>query len=65
MFTLEEEKIIYEKFKNAIWVIEHIMNNKECQEDFGKNELKALNYTKKYISALIEPQKERLEKDYE
>lgn len=61
MYTLEEEKAIYEKFKNAIWVIEHIVDNKACQKDFGENELWAINYTKNYISALIEPQKERLE----
>ena len=62
MHTLEKEKVIYEKFKNAIWVIDHIINNKACQEEFGENELRALNYTKNYISALIESQKERLEK---
>lgn len=61
MSKLEQEKIIYQKFKDAIWVIDKVMNNSACQEDFGENERKSLIFTRNYLSDLIAPQKERLE----
>lgn len=61
MYTSEQEKIVYQKFKDAITVIDLVMNNRSCKDDFGENELRAFDYVKRYLSALIEPQKERLE----
>lgn len=63
MDRFEQEKIIYQKFKDAITVLDLVMNNSSCKKDFedDENRLRAFKYVKRYLSALIEPQKERLE----
>ena len=62
MDKFEQEKVLYQKFKDAITVLDLVMNNSSCKKDFDdENKLKAFNYVKRYLSALIEPQKERLE----
>ena len=63
MYTFEQEKMVYQKFKDAVTVLDLIMNNSSCKKDFedDENRLRAFKYVKRYISALIESQKERLE----
>ena len=63
MDKFEQEKVLYQKFKDAITVLDLVMNNSSRKKDFedDENKLKAFNYVKRYLNALIEPQKERLE----
>ena len=63
MNNLEQEKVLYQKFKDAIIVLDLVMNNSSCKKDFedDENRLRAFKYVKRYLSALIESQKERLE----